>query len=84
MQESGQKNEGAGSPEPLFQPLTPPSVVQTAENLLQTIDVETLRFRQGLEAVRSLVQAFLAGGLRHPRVHVGVPGDLVGHCRFEV
>src|SRR5690606_18353678 len=60
------------------------SGVETVQRLLEAIGVGPLGLGQGLEPVGDLVEALVAGGFRHARVHVGVLVGLAGDGRLEV
>src|SRR6476620_5979925 len=58
--------------------------VQRVEGALEAAGVGLLGLRQGLEPVGDLVEAFVAGGLGHARVHVGVLVGLAGDGGLKV
>src|ERR1700719_999882 len=63
---------------------TSPSSVQTVERPLEPAGVRFLGLGEGLEPVGDLVEAFVAGGARHARIHVGVFVRLAGNRRAQI
>src|SRR5579859_2941995 len=61
-----------------------PRSAERVERLLEAARVGLLRLGEGLEPVGDLVEAFLAGGARHARVHVGVLVGLAGDRGLEI
>src|SRR5579859_6629043 len=59
-------------------------LAERIEGLLETVGVGTLRFGQSLKPIGDLAEAFLARGLGHARVHVGVLVGLTGDCSLKV
>src|SRR5947207_9846283 len=66
----------ASAPPRLFE--TSPGSVQTVERPLEPAGMRFLGLGEGLEPVGDLVEAFLAGGARHARIHIGVFVGLAG------
>src|SRR5690606_23366891 len=60
------------------------SAIQSVERLLEAVRVRALGLRERLEPVGDLVEALVAGGLRHARVHVGVLVRLAGDRCLQV
>src|SRR5215475_13101206 len=54
------------------------------QGLLETTGMRLLGLRQGLEPVGDLLEAFLTGGARHARIHVGVFVGLAGDRGLQV
>ena len=54
------------------------------QRLLEAAGVAALGFRQSLEPVGDLVEALVAGGPGHARIHVGVFVGLAGDGGFQV
>src|SRR4051794_31546555 len=63
---------------------TAASVVERLEALREATGVALLGAGERLEPLGDLLEAFVAGGLREPRVHLGVLVGLTGDGRVEV
>src|SRR6185437_1641450 len=59
-------------------------LAERVERLLEAAGMRFLGLRERLEPVGDLVEAFLAGGLRHAGIHVGVFMCLAGNRRSEI
>ena len=58
--------------------------VEVVQRLLEAIRVASLRLGQGLEPIGDFVKAFVASGLGHTRIHIGVLVRFAGDRRFQV
>ena len=59
-------------------------LVHAVESFLEATSVRLFSLCQGLEPVSDFVEAFVAGGFRHARVHVGVLVGFAGDGGFQV
>src|SRR6267154_572705 len=59
-------------------------VGERVERFLEAVGVRALRFGERLEPVGDLGEAFLACGLRHAGIHVGVLVRLSGNGRLQI
>ena len=75
----GQRSERSAAPAVASrEPILTPYLAERVERPLEAAGMRLLGLGQGLEPVGDLVEAFLAGGARHARIHVGVFVRLAG------
>src|SRR5215212_3277386 len=64
--------------------ITDGRLVQRVEGALEAAGLRLFGLRQGLEPIGDLIEALLAGGARHARIHVGVFVRLAGDRGLQV
>src|SRR5580704_3023880 len=73
----------AWPPRPVYQQPRKPRL-ERIERSLEAAGMGPLSLGECLEPVGDLVEAFLAGGAGHARIHVGVFVRLAGNRRFQI